>query len=196
MGVYDLQMGKGVFISAEIFVMKYTNQINDYVNNYKEKSRSLECREIFSYIVKTYIDPKCEVYPLGHDAFEARHGNVFDFIEFPNDEEKKDRIDACKSIKLMIDESKSNQISDKMNDQIDGEMSDILFIGCTENICEDFELGYYVKAPEIIYTMSAMIPNIIKYHPILKDIKFDNLEEVFSQPPCIWIFSTDCCCCG
>lgn len=72
----------------------------------------------------------------------------------------------------------------------------LMFIGYYESICDDREFSWYIKAPEIIYGLPALIPSIIRCYNKYKDYDCSNLEETFGQTPCIWTFAQDCACCG
>ena len=127
---------------------------------------------------------------LGHDAFEARHGLTFDmFINVSTQDNKRNC--AVQSIENALVESKTLPENDMLVDS-----NQYLFIGNYNDICDEAELGYYVKTPEVIYSLAAMIPSIIKYYPVLSKLKFNKLEQMLKQKACIWTFCGDCHCCG
>lgn len=174
MGVDSIQLGKGVIISVKVFYEKFKEEIEEMM---KTKT---DCHEIANLLIKKHIG-NYEMSTLGHDAFQGRHGFVFDMFENADQEE------SCDMISSMMQD-----MQDKLDSKFSLGCGDMMFIGAHYTISE-VDLSYYIKAPEVIYSIASFIPNIMKYYPILNTM---NMDEIFGQKPKIWTFTDDCCCCG
>ena len=194
MGVYEIYMGKGIIVPIKVFVRKFHKEIEEiYKENHDEQ-------EVVEEIVKKYLGDY-KVSTLGHDAFQGRHGLVFDMFENTANGKSGKRI-----ANLMggIDSENGNEDLvdlEKVDDE-DKDLpftsigcSELIFIGHFENICPT-EFSYYLKAPEVIYGMASCLPLIMKHYPILLATDCSSLDEIFNQESCIWTFANDCSCCG
>lgn len=181
MGVYNIYMGKGIIIPISVFVRKYKEQIMEIY----EKDTNQDEEEIVKDIVKKYIGDY-NVCRLGHDAFEGRHGLIFDIFEETENEENA--LKVCN----LLESAKLENNSDLPFKSIF--CSEVIFIGHFVDICKN-ELSYYLKAPEVIYSLASFIPQIIKEYPILIAKEYAGLN-IFDQEANVWTFAADCCCCG
>ena len=169
-------MGKGIVIPINIFVQRFKEEIK-LENNQDELALVKE-------IVKKYIGDY-DVCTLGHDAFQGRHGLVFEMFEDSANEKEAERItQLIKDSKLITETLPFTNIF----------CSSLIFIGHFEDITPN-ELSYYLKAPEVIYSIASFIPLIMKYYPFLMEKDCASLN-VFDQQACIWTFAPDCSCCG
>ena len=73
---------------------------------------------------------------------------------------------------------------------------DLMFIGHCKDLEPGGEFGYYIKTPELLYSLPALLPEIISYSAELAKMDVYNLKTIFGQEPCIWTFASDCHCCG
>lgn len=185
MGVYSIFMGKGIVVPVNLFVAKYRKEVEELYKN--RKGYELETLQ---EVVKKYIGDY-EVVTMGHDAFEGRHGLVFHMFEDTNNEKSSQRIAE------LIDVGKKYVSEDEKELPFASvHCSDLIFIGHFVDICGNNELSYYIKAPEVIYSLAACIPLIVKHYPSLSEKDCSSLNNVFDQEACIWTFAPDCCCCG
>ena len=184
MGVYNICMGKGIVVPVNLFVAKYRKEVEEC---YKDKKEGYELKTI-SEVVKKYIGDY-EVCTMGHDAFEGRRGLCLDMFDNTANEEAGYRISE------LINKGKKFVCKDGEQLPFDSvHCSSLIFIGHFVDICPN-DLSYYLKAPEVIYSMAACIPLIIKHYPSLSAKDCASLN-VFNQQACIWTFAPDCCCCG
>ena len=123
---------------------------------------------------------------MGHDAFEGRHGLVFDIFEGTENEENAMNVESL----LINDEDE--EYSDLPFTSL--HCCDTVFIGHFVSITNN-ELSYYIKAPEVIYSFASFIPQILKEYPLLMAKEYVGLN-IFNQEPNLWTFAPDCCCCG
>jgi hypothetical protein len=199
MGVYELYMGKGIIVPVRTFVKHFLKEINEI------HKPSFE-HETLQEIVKKYIGDY-EICSIGHDAFKGRHGFISDMFENTPNESMIERIGDMISGKEKEDEEKEEKEEEEREEDEEEEeqkednlpfvslgCGDLIFIGHFNNICPN-ELSYYIKAPEVIYSLAACIPLIVKYYPILLAKECKSLN-IFEQEARIWTFATDCCCCG
>jgi hypothetical protein len=187
MGVNEIYMGKGIIVPVRVFVKHFLKEINEiYTENIVYE------HEIVEKIVKKYIGDY-KICTLGHDAFMGRHGLIFDMFEDTPNERSANRIGALMSNKQYDENDENDENDEKLPFDSLG-CSDLMFIGYFINIGPS-ELSYYIKAPEVIYSLAACIPLIIKHYPILLSKDCSSLN-IFNQEACIWTFASDCCCCG
>ena len=185
MGVCDIYMGKGIVVPVNLFVAKYRKEVEEC---YKDKKEGYEL-ETIQEVVKKYIGDY-EVCTIGHDAFEGRHGLCLDMFDETESEKSAERISELIYIgKEFVPEDGEELPFDSVH------CSSLIFIGHFVDICGKNELSYYLKAPEVIYSLAACIPLIVKHYPSLSAKDCASLN-VFAQEACIWTFAPDCCCCG
>jgi hypothetical protein len=179
MGIYNLVLGKGIIIPVKLFSQIFRMELeNTNTTDYTE--------EIFNQIVRQKIDPELTISGIGHDAFEGRHGKIFDMF---SDTEHQESIDVLAE---MIEKAKT--ITDVKYQTLN--CGDLMFIGHCRNLGQN-EFNYYIRNPsEIIYGFSHLLRDVIKYYPELEQKDLSALEEVFGQKSKMWTFADDCCCCG
>lgn len=181
MGVYTIYIGKGIIIPTKLFIKKYLGIMNDMHND-----KNNDMHTITETIIKKYVGETFDFSFLGHDAFQSRNDDMG--ILYNTDNEKSFEL-----IKQWIEEAKCIDISLTKVEFY----SDLMFIGVFDDACTDYgEFGYYVKAPEIIYGLPALIPGIIRCYNKYSKTDCNKLVEIFGQNPCIWTFTNDCVCCG
>ena len=180
MGIYDILLGKGVIIPVKIFVRCFLDEVKE---KYEENEDELE---VIQEIVNELFGKNYQVIGLGHDAFEGRHGSMFDMFDETEQENPAEKLS-----KLI---QKSKEISNDDLPFTGVGCGDMIFIGFAESITPG-DLSYYVKAPEIIYYMTACLPLIIKHYPILLEKDCNVLNEMFGTMS-MWTFTRDCTCCG
>jgi len=185
MGIYDILMGKGIFIPINIFAKKFPEEIKEYLKN---KSNDEPGWEVVEAIVKKHMGSQYEATQTGHDVLKSRRGLVLSQT-YDGDEEREPSMDC---IYKMIEESEG-MLTEEHNPM---NSSDIVFIGKEESLMNGNELSYYVDSPEIIYSLAYMAPTIAYHYPILDKLEMPELEKLFGQKACIWTFTTDCTCCG
>lgn len=171
-------MGKGIIIPVKKFVQMYLSEINKIFEDGNDEHEALD------KIVKEFVNEKYEVSSLGHDALESRHGDMQALDKTPN-------MKAFNQIQEWRKESYPKDLP--IQSLSCG--GDLMFIGVYMPL-GDAELSYYVKAPEIIYSLPAFIPHIIDCYETLKQYDYSDLEKTFGQEACIWTFTSDCACCG
>lgn len=126
----------------------------------------------FAMEVKYALNNDWEVVSLGHDAFVSRNGDILEAFD-----------------------QKHRTLSDDIIKNED--LESLVFIGYTKDLClPNGEFSWYVNAPEIIYGLAALIPQILTDWPLLEKIDCSALHEYFGREPQMWTFVPDCCCCG
>lgn len=170
-------MGKGIIIPVKRFVQMYLSQINEIY-----KDGDVECDALYK-IVQKFVNLKYDVSSLGHDALESRDGDMQALDNTPN-------MEAFE----IIQEWRKESYPEDLPIQTLG-CGDLMFIGIYETL-GDAELSYYVKTPELLYSLPAFIPAMIKCYTTLNEQDCSDLETIFGQKACIWTFATDCACCG
>jgi hypothetical protein len=181
MGVYDIYMGKGIILPVSVFVRRFLKEIQELTADKATDGCEQEIieEEIIEEIVKKYIGDY-EVCTIGHDAFNGRYGSIAEMF---------DGTDAFDNI---ITSESDVDNSDLPFTSI--HCSTAIFIGYYKSIAPN-DLGYYIKAPEVIYSIAAFIPLILKHYPVLLAKECTSLN-IFNQEAHIWTFALDCCCCG
>lgn len=179
MGVYNIVIGYGVIVPVEQFVQIYYSYIK--TSGYKHGD---DVYELFSDIIKKNFKDY-SFSQLGHDAFDSRDKitqlpdknlEVYDNIILPVIQHEHDRDD------LLINRN---------------DIGPLMFIGYKEDLeSPNGELGYYLKAPEVIYSLPGIIDGIVNFHLKYNGVDCKDLENTFKQPALFWTFTTDCCCCG
>lgn len=180
MGIYELFLGKGIIVPVKTFVRKYLDEINAIFTDGEDDE------EFLTNFIKNKFGDEFDLSKLGHDALESRHKDMSIL-------DGTDNMQAFNQIKKCLELEKSNH-TDLPIDSLG--CGDLMFIGYYESICTDCEFSWYVKAPEIIYGLPALIPTIIKCYNKYKDLDCLKLENEFGQTSCIWTFAQDCACCG
>jgi hypothetical protein len=174
MGIYELFIGKGIIVPASLVYKYYRSELCD---------TKVELIDDFSDIIEDKFG--CSISQLGHDALEGRH----DMILF-DDDERNNIIENLKSEILNLADC-----ADPSNEDSPFSNKDLMFIGEYKSL-DAHEFSYYVKAPEIIYGLSALLPNILALYPKYNEMNIGGLEATFAQKPLVWIFAGDCACCG
>ena len=172
-------MGKGIIIPVKIFVKRYLAQIQEIYTDGDDEVQALE------QIVKKYIGEQYCVSSLGHDALESRHGNMQVLDGTTN-------MEAFELLQKMKIEAKD--MSDDLP-ILSLHCGDLMFIGHYESLGSS-EFEYYIKTPEVLYGLPALIPDIIRCYSKYIDMDCSQLQTIFEQNPCIWTFAPDCHCCG
>ena len=175
MGVYNICIGKGVIIPARFFFKIFKKEIAESNDHVDEK--------LFNEIVQKHIGPTYQVCVLEHDAFEGRHSLIWEMFEEGENEESALMIDE------LVNDAKLMPETDTFHD------GRLMFIGQFDSIAGP-DFSYYVKAPEIIYGLAALLPSLMKLYPKYLATTCDELTQWCEQKPCIWTFVGDCCCCG
>ena len=180
MGVYNINIGKGVVVHLSTIYRKYKDEIKKYIEKYENGDLEIEFDNIGVEVMLTKIIG----YPVstfGHDAFQFRDGFF-----------KTDLFDR----EDVLSQNTSPDLTDLVDDPIWIQISYIdpqnLFIGFY-NVLEgedSGEFGWYVKAPEVIYGIAGIIPDIIKF--MSKDFNTTDLSNMFNQKDRIWTFTSDC----
>ena len=195
-------MGKGYVVNATQFATEFLTEIKtvlkeDYECEENEEVLSEEESErlgdFFLEIVKKMVrlitkDPTIDVYPLGHDAFVGGDG-PFKCL-FPKE----------------ISDDFLKTLEDTQNDLEIYTGCKYLFIGYGRELCTDNqeELSYHPKTSEVIYSLAALFPDMMKAFDEFKNKNFDHVAELMKRlwggktlvPATIWTFTTDCACCG
>jgi len=133
---------------------------------FKQKFPELDVGEMNDSDMKS-LGFSHQLVTLGHDAFESRNKNMC----------------GC-----MLEGEDRPALDDYIG-------KELMFIGKYMGIC-DGELSYYIKAPEVIYSMAGMVQNIAKALPELNEYDTTDIEKLFDVKSAIWTFTNDCCCCG
>ncbi len=170
MGIYTLLMGNGIILPLAKIAEIY--DIGD-VDNYGP----FEHAERFEEAIRKQTSIDFRVIELSHDAFKFRHG----FCNTDLFEGSESHWSTLSKLKLL---------DRKPHDE------DLFFIGYAEDIPCGGEFGYYVKAPEVIYGLSALLPGIVELYPRLLATDCSELEHLFEQKSSVWTFTNDCGCCG
>jgi len=172
--IYCINIGKGIIVSVKVFAQKYHKQILKYADEHGiEDVSECDIHEICEYVVKTYIDDRCDVASFGHDAFDGCSPDEFETMK-----EKDKKINDSDVIFNFI-----------------GCGGEMMFIGKYVEI-NDEEMSGRVQVPEVIYTIRTMIPHIIDFTQEHSKITFPKLDLTFDQVSSIWTFTQDCQCCG
>lgn len=180
MGIYDIQLGKGIIVPHNIFIKTNEKIIKNIMKGMKKPYDGFD---ILDRAVKKIYGQEYEFSPIGHDAFNSRSGSM---EIFTNDNEIN--FIAIKNLlKIKID-------SDSLPFDFPS-CGELIFIGKYQSI-EANDMEYYVKTPELLYGLPALLPSLIKVYQKMIKIKCDELINEFNQTPCIWTFATDCHCCG
>ena len=179
MGIYNIIMGKGIIIPVKQFVIQYLKEIEGIFNEGEDE------QEFLTEVVKKFIGAEYLVCPIGHDAFDSRYG--MELLE------NSENAIAYKMIKKWRKQAKKN------NDELPISglgCGDLMFIGHCKTLEPGGEFGYYIKTPELLYSLPALLPEIISYSLELAKVDVSSLQTIFGQQPCIWTFASDCHCCG
>lgn len=171
MGVYHFLMGKGIILSSKILKEIYRDELAKALPDFDiEESIREYVNELNELIEK--IDIKFQICILGHDAFDS-FGNRHD---------------------MGVLDGKNEKIYRELKNREDPD-DDLVFIGICDEICGG-DFSWYPTAPEIFYGLTTFLPQIVEYYPKLIKNDVSVLGQIFHQTPCIWTFTTDCCCCG
>src|SRR5665648_431794 len=73
MGIYDVSMGKGIFVPVKVFAKHFEKEIKEYIG---DKTETIDEREIIQHIVNKYCGG-WEISSLGNNAFEEGKGWSF-----------------------------------------------------------------------------------------------------------------------
>lgn len=180
MGIYSICLGKGIIIPVKVFMDKYMDEIREL---HKQDCHDID---LIYDIIKRHFGEEFTVSQLGHDALESRNGMNDVLGNTINSE-------IYLKIKELRDNIKREYIEPFEYLSAEG----LIFIGKhTELDKHNGEFGYYLKTPELIYGLTALIPQIISYSVELTTFDTSILEKEFDQTPCIWTFTNDCACCG
>lgn len=205
MGIYEIEYGKGIFVSIyKIYIL-----CKDHIDKYnlsdletKYKHINLEGDGIYdgkydvinlfkSILKQVYnmsdklVEEEFTYIFVGHDFFENGRdrddNHIFDMYKY-NDYSDDTRIKAIESIMKDIDECGTHDC--------------FVFIGYSHDINGGMELEYRVVVPSIIYSIASFVPEIIRLHNLYKDKEFPVIiEELLDQPAHFWTFAGDCACC-
>jgi len=198
MGVSEIYLGKGVVVPVEYFVRKYLGYFKEHYDG------GDEWEVIDSLIKEKFGDDGVKWCQVGHDAFEGR-GGLMKISLLDKNMKAVEQIMGYVDDGLEWDYDKDSGSDHKRSEDLEeipvetvGVGGKFLFIGYFEEIESDDggEFSHYVKAPEIIYSLAALIPSMMEIYPRLLEKKCDKLEEEFKQSMGIWTFTSDCCCCG
>ncbi len=179
MGIYDIIMGKGIIIPVKLFVIQYSKEIEGIFEEGEDEV------EFLTKLVEKFIGKEYQVSKIGHDAFDSRDG--MKLLECSENEI------AYQIIKEWRTQAKKND--DDLPISSLG-CSDLMFIGRFKNLEPGDEFGNYIKTPDLLYSLPALLPEIISYSLQLAKMDVSILQSIFGQPPCIWTFADDCHCCG
>lgn len=189
MGMYDYMIGNGIIIPSNFFIRIFLKEI-------KELQKDCFSDDDLTQIVKKYINKDFECCTLGHDAFEGRHGenDVFDILS--EDEDYKKSTD--KILEMIRIENVKNDKNELANMRFGG---DLMFIGICDSVLENVELSWYVKGPEILYTLPVALKKMTKFFIKNNNKKIEYPQKFFQlfgeQESKIWTFHSDCLeCCG
>lgn len=193
--MYDYMIGKGIIVTAKIFIEVFAGEIKEHADNEED---NIYVPDLVQILVKKHFGEEFDGYVLGHDAFDARHGTVFELL-MEMDEYKE----TCEQI-LDIDDVDSDQEKedDKPFSPIHEFSGKYIFIGISESVLDpNVQLSWYVKGPEILYSLPAALKTMVKFYMTHseKDIEFPTkIHQLFgNQKPLIWTFHIDCTeCCG
>lgn len=181
MGIYSICLGKGIMIPVKMFVLKYLDEINETYEDGDDEYVILE------KLVKKHIGEEYQISSVGHDAFQNRSGMECVLGDSLNSK-------VYPQIKEWREKSKENNVEVPF-EQLG--CSDLIFIGRFKELdAHNGEFGYYIKTPELLYGLTALIPQIVEYSLKLSNIDVSILNEKLDQIPCVWTFSMDCHCCG
>lgn len=178
MGIYDIYMGKGIIIPVKRFVRHFLDTVKEFHTDGGDDTETLE------KVAKKRLGPDYMICSLGHDALESRDG---DMQVFEDDDDHREAFDMIKEWRKEVAKDNDLPITSLW-------CGDLMFVGYHKSLEREF--SYYVKAPEILYGMAAILPKIVEIYPIMKNADCSKLEEEFGQKPCIWTFAPDCACCG
>lgn len=178
MGIYSICIGKGIIMKISVLA-KF---LQDKGQEVDEDMMDMDIAER----VEKYFEKKYSVIVLGHDAFESRHGHVTD------ESDGFECPEAAAQVQDDLDSEKKN------NEYGIPRYPSLVFIGYHEDLAPpDGDLSYYVKTPELLYSLITFVPKIIKVYPILHEKDCRELEEMFGRKATMWTFASDCCfCCG
>jgi len=178
MGIYSINLGKGIIVPVKVFVKKHLEKV---LKIYKEEEGDLE--ETISLIVTEVYGNEYQVTSIGHDAFKSRDG-------------KMDVLGGDNKIAFDIINKLREQVEDDLPIKIIT-FSDLIFIGYFRVIeSTGGDLEYYVKTPELLYGLPSLLPSIIEAYGEMSNKDCSVLKGEFEQNPCIWTFAIDCNCCG
>jgi len=165
--------------------------LDEILKKRKSRKSDLDAEVIFSEIIKEILGDQYAVTSVGHDAFESRHGHM-DIL---------DGTDQALALKKLLkirkeERDKKNEFPNNLHEYLTFGCSDLMFIGVYEELKVPGEFEYYVKTPEVIYGLPAIIPAIMNVYPRLLNTTLKELEVEFDQTSYIWTFAEDCHCCG
>lgn len=187
MGTHRIFIGKGIIIPTVRFISKYLDEIRALCN---PSSSHVDAQKIISTIVKRHFGDDYDICPLGHDAFECRADHSMLDV-FGNTAHAA----AYEIIKHWRDELRLVSTSDFPFTSVG--MGDLMFIGRFKTLdAHGGEFNYYVGTSELLYGLSALLPQIVAYYGELSQPNYEILGTTFGQQPCIWTFASDCHCCG
>ena len=186
MGIYEIQLGKGIIVPVAIFVYKHRAYIK---TTYEDGDDELET--LISVVHHVYGE-EYTASPLGHDAFQSRHSNKNGAMQMlvGNNEQ------AIKQVNRLRKKLTKPQYKDLPFDSLG--CGDLMFIGYHKTVeAEDnAEFEYYVKVSELLYGLPSLLDGLIEAYIEMKTKECLKLVGEFGQQPCIWTFATDCACCG
>ena len=166
-------MGKGIIVPYQHLVNMNLEELRSYdeledltLDNYEEH----DFKEFLEEIIQDKHSIEFEISFLGHDALEFRHG-FCETIIF--DGERKSVLEYLKRYKDTT----------------------LVFVGKYRSIPCDGEFSCHVEAPEVVYSMAALLPGIMEIYPELLAADCDKLKKICNQEPHIWTFTNDCTCC-
>jgi hypothetical protein len=209
MTIYNLYMGKGIFVTTTKFIELFQEKFKPLAETSIKEWGWVDTHEIMSTIILERFGQDIECIKTGHDFMNSSSSdNDYMFDYFMNSDGK--RVDAVKSIEKYIakDIEKNKVYMEEDDDDTDEKLTyekwftgddycvyDVWFIGKYIDITTE-ELSGHVKAPELIYAMSTMFSKITLNYPVINALEFPDIENVFDQPACLWSFSVDCTCCS
>ena len=192
MGVYTLTIGKGVMIPVKWFVHTHLKEITKKHKAYVQRGEWRDDpSDVIREVVQEKYGPEFDISPVGHDAFESRHG--FASMGILNGSEQQEALAVLKGL---TEECKELNLPTELEEYTHLDCGSIMFIGFHEDIASarGGEFEYYLKTPELLYGLVALIPSIIRLYQVMSTK--DTSELAALGKPVIWTFATDCCCCG
>lgn len=188
MGVYFINIGKGIIVPVKRFVKIFLKQILEAApEEGGEDKIMMDPEEFFTTIVKDNISRSLSVKILGHDAFTGREGKYtsMDVLD------RTDNQDALVLVEKWLKEPAGGVYPFHLP-----LLGDLLFIGRSKELKPEF--SYRIEAPEVIYGLPALLPELCEYYMIWRDKPLPKLQRsklAGKQKVAIWTFATDCCCC-
>jgi len=180
--MYDYWIGNGIIVPTSLFVKLFWEDIQKQM---EDPLFTGDYVELMTQVVKKHINENFECQMLGSDAFESRSGRmgVLDILG----EVEGYQDSTAKIAKMWLEDEDPHPLEDFM--------SELMFIGICETVMDNTDLSWYVKGPEILYSLPAALKRMTQFYMQHHDKQLNFGEKYFDlfgqQESKIWTFHND-----